>query len=173
MNKVFILPQQISLCKFLLLNKHPTQNFRGKMCSESFFQQVRRIQGWILLKLKWNISDGFFSSSSRKYIFLNKIQLTPFQGMSRLISKARAVCPPRAWIHTLQCRGMLLICLRIVTRLISCQTSLHQGIGELMDCPGCFASHRMRWSMISQRCPMGFRSGEGSGQSIVSMPSSS
>ena len=32
---------------------------------------------------------------------------------------------------------------------------------------------RMRWSMMSQRCSMGLRSGEHAGQSIASMPSSS
>ena len=94
-----------------------------------------------------------FSSSFRKYILLNKIQLTPTQGMCQLISEARAIWPPHAWIHTLQRRGMLLISLWIVTRLISCQTSIRAllsswtvlAVLEATECVDSWYPRSARW----------------------------
>ena len=80
--------------------------------------------------------------------------------------------PPHAWMHALQCWNMLLIILRIVPISISCQSSTRALVSS-RNVLGCFGSHGMRWSMMSQRWSMGCRSGERAGQSIVSMPSSS
>ena len=66
--------------------------------------------------------------------------------------------------------GMLLISLRIVPRSISCQIS-NRALMSSWTVLGGLGSHRMRWSMMSQRCSMGFI--ERPGQSFVSIPSSS
>ena len=75
-------------------------------------------------------------------------------------------------MHALQRWCVLLISLRIVPRsMISCQTSTRVMVSSWTVLGG-FRSHRMQWPMISQRCSMGFKSGERAGQSVVSMPAS-
>ena len=72
--------------------------------------------------------------------------------------------------HVLQCTlynvGHVLISLQIVPRSISCQTSTRALVSSWTALGG-FGSSRMRFSMSSQRCSMGFRSGKRAGQSVL------
>ena len=82
------------------------------------------------------------------------------------------VWPPRACMHAWQRRGMLLMRRRMVSCGMSSQICLRASVSS---CKVWGATWRrlMDRNIMSQRCSIGFRSGDRHGHSIVSIPSSS
>ena len=82
------------------------------------------------------------------------------------------VWPPRACMHAWQLRGMLLMRRRMVSCGMSSQICLRTSVSS---CKVWGATWRrlMDRNIMSQRCSIGFRSGDREGHSIVSIPSSS
>ena len=98
------------------------------------------------------------------------------------------ICPKIATIHSIILKGHI----NSGYHLNACSTTPVHASDKLTDCPkiiscqtstralvsswtvvGGLGIRRMRWSMMSQRCSVWFRSGERAGQPIVSIPSSS
>lgn len=82
------------------------------------------------------------------------------------------VWPPRACMHAWQRRGMLLMRRRMMSCGISSQICVR---ASLSCCTVWGATWRrlMDRNIMSQRCSIGFKSGDREGHSIVSIPSSS
>ncbi len=74
-------------------------------------------------------------------------------------------------LHAWQCPGMLLMRRRMVSWGISSQIWTRASLSS-WTVLGATWRHRMDRNIMSQRCSIGFRSGERGGHSMVSIPSS-